>query len=188
MLSQHSLTDLLACIRTWSHPCAASRTKLCGHAQQEQAAPHHKPWAATGVKPHCFETDLGTGFASTHSPKGFPELGAMDTPAPRTSHGDIATSTPAFPLTVCAPPQLPSHRLKPGGSHVSNPLGLQGEMQAGLEREDGGARRSEPSRDPAACSVIIRLVCFYLKYYPLTSPITKVAQQYRQTVNINRSV
>lgn len=72
MLSQHSLTDLLACIRTWSHPCAASRTKLCGHAQREQAAPHHKPWAATGVKPHCFETDLGTGFASTHSPKGLP--------------------------------------------------------------------------------------------------------------------
>lgn len=73
---------------------------------------------------------------------------------------------------------------------IPDPWGSKGSWrQAGLAGRAGGAQgRSEPSWDPAACSVIIRLVCFYLKYYPLTSRITKVAQQYWQTVNINRSV
>lgn len=157
-------------------------TKLCDthhdsrqHAIQSREQPRES-------NPLTLQPDLHPPTA----PTGFTQLGAMDTPAFGTG-----------PSTIAALQRFPSHGHRLCPSHLpgarawseGQPWRTQRELQVGLTREDEGAqRRSEPSRDPATCSVIIRLVCFYLKYYPLTSRITKVAQQYRQAVNINRSV
>lgn len=164
--------------------------------QRGRAAPHETPRATTGLKLHCFGTDPTVRAAYTHSP---PELRAMDrqvfkpTPPPSEPRGHSHPHPyPCFTTEhhhLC-PTQPPGRGTSPQGTMFPTLGGSKGSWrQAGLTGRAGGAQgRSEPSRDPATCSVIIRLVCFYLKYYPLTSRITKVAQQYRQTVNINRSV
>lgn len=123
------------------------------------------------------------------------QTGLQTTPPPSEPRGDSHSHPSPYPCFTTehhhpCPTQLPGHRTSPEGTTFPTLRGSKGSWrQSGLTGRAGGAQgRSEPSRDPATCSVIIRLVCFYLKYYPLTSRITKVAQQYRQTVNINRSV
>lgn len=158
------------------------------------AAPHQTPRATTGLKLHCFGTNPTVRAASTRAQRNG-QTGLQTTPPPSEPRGDSHSHPSPYPCFTTehhhpCPTQLPGHRTSPEGTMFPTLQGSKGSWrQSGLTGRAGGAQgRSEPSRDPATCSVIIRLVCFYLKYYPLTSRITKVAQQYRQTVNINRSV